>query len=818
MDIKTFLDNIHEHACCPVCKTTFTNPKQLPCLHSFCLHCLQRIQQTSGIRDTISCPECRRKFGIPGNGDLNAFPTNFRINSLLDALPVTECNTGGIKCGNCEKTSGESSYCFTCRSFWCDDCLPLHNRIKTFRDHHALALKDFKDEDFENILKQPTLCGKKGHEKKELEFFCQVCEITICNACALLDHEGHAKILLENVAEERKARVNAAIESKKRRALEKMTRIAKIDGKCMSIQEQAARVKNDVQQFADRFIAAVEAQKNHIFDEVEYKMRESLQLLEDQRRPIHCQKLGTRWRLRVRTKAIMAANSYKKMYGDKETCSNISIMSLRIFGARLETYSVLCNLEQNFLFIMSSSRLLSKEVKMQETEIEKAEMILKRSVNAQIMQPHELLDKIANEKFEEEDSADCDIEHVMAFFFEGNEKLIDDLKVQQIGCFESFLTKTSPEDSSAQGKGMREGTVGLKAEIVVTTRNSQKGQCYHEYDRVTLEIRNREGCVGAIKPQIQDNKDGTYKISYFAKETGTCQASLKVNGEHVLGSPFEVRIKRRQFRPVFSLRQRGFRFHPVTWGVAVNDKDEIAVSAHGNHRVQIFASDGTHLRSFGKKGNQQGEFDSPAGIAFHNDKILVADRMNHRVQLFSDHGDYLNHFGEKGSRDHQLQFPRGLSIDSDGNIVVADRDNNLIKIFSLDGRFLRSIGTEGSVIFPHHCIQQDNYLIVSDRGDHCIKIFNREGRFLYKFGKQGIGDGEFDEPGCLAVDKAGHLLVCDSSNHRVQVFKLSGEFVTKFGAYGRRAGEFNRPVSAEVLSNGKIIVTEFGNDRVQIFE
>ena len=30
----------------------------------------------------------------------------------------------------------------------------------------------------------------------------------------------------------------------------------------------------------------------------------------------HCQKLGTRCRLCVRTKAIMAANSYKKMYGD----------------------------------------------------------------------------------------------------------------------------------------------------------------------------------------------------------------------------------------------------------------------------------------------------------------------------------------------------------------------------------------------------------------------------------------------------------------------------------------------------------------------
>ena len=39
----------------------------------------------------------------------------------------------------------------------------------------------------------------------------------------------------------------------------------------------------------------------------------------------------------MRNKAIMAANLDKKMYGDKETCSNISIMSLRIFGDRLET-------------------------------------------------------------------------------------------------------------------------------------------------------------------------------------------------------------------------------------------------------------------------------------------------------------------------------------------------------------------------------------------------------------------------------------------------------------------------------------------------
>ena len=173
MDIQTLLHNLHEEVCCSVCMTKFTDPKQLPCLYSFCLHCLQRIQQTSGIRETISCPECRQNFRIPGDGHLNTLPTNFRINSLLDVLAIKECNASGVKCGNCDKRSGESYYCFQCCSFWCDDCISLHNGIRVNKEHHALALKDFQDQDFENILKRPAFCGEAGHEKKELEFFCR---------------------------------------------------------------------------------------------------------------------------------------------------------------------------------------------------------------------------------------------------------------------------------------------------------------------------------------------------------------------------------------------------------------------------------------------------------------------------------------------------------------------------------------------------------------------------------------------------------------------------------------------------------------------
>ena len=743
MDIKTFLDNIYEHVCCPVCTNRFTKPKQLPCLHSFCLHCLQRIQAISRSRDTILCPECRENFAIPGNGDLNTLPTNFRLNSLLDALPVTECKTSGVKCGNCDKRRQESAYCFTCCSFWCDDCLPLHNRIKTFKEHHALALKDFRDEDFENVFKQPTFCAK--HEKKELELFCRVCKTTICNSCALIDHEGHVKIALEDAAKEQRLRINRAIESKKAKAEKKETRIAKLSENCTRVQEDAARVKSDVQQFADNLIATIEAKKNKIFDAIEKKATQYLERL------------------------------------------------------------------------LHKSQEIEEKMKRDQIAIEKCDKMLKRSTNPQIMQPNEFLNQLFEEESEQEDTVDLDGENVIVFAFERNEELFNDVYAKRLG----FLKrKTKPKESTVEGKGISEGTVGLMAKIVVITRNIMGEQVYDQNNRVTMEIRNHDGQDCSTKPQIHDNKDGSYQISYFAKETGTCQASVKVNAQHVRGSPFKTEFKPRLFKPVLSFGKQGSApgMFNCPWGIAVNDKDEIAVTDRGNHRIQMFRSDGTHLRSFGRRGNQQGQFIFTTGITFYNNNIIVSDTSNDRIQIFDDQGHYLHQFGENGELNHMLYNPHGLSVDSDGNIIVADSNNKSIKIFTLNGQFLRTIGEQGSFIAPVHCIQHGNYFIVSDIGDTCIKVFDKQGKFLYSFGTMGAGDAEFKSPFCLSVDKAGHLLVCDASNDRVHVFTLNGEFITKFGATGKENEKMKWPISTAFLSNGRIIVTGGGSNRVHVFE
>ena len=465
---------------------------------------------------------------------------------------------------------------------------------------------------------------------------------------------------------------------------------------------------------------------------------------------------------------------------------------------------------------------IENKVKNIETAVGKSETLIKRSTNAELAQIDKTLSTIIPKEVDiEREQVDCDLEGLRQFFFEQNESLKTKTNDEGIGFIRTFSSRTKVDQSIAEGRGFTEAIVGIQANFVLTTRNAEGQQCYEKRDRVTVEIKTHKGHDCATEVRVQDRKDGSYNISYFAKESGICEAVVKVNEEQVRGSPFPVQVKPRQFRPVLSFGQRGSstRMLNQPWGVAVNERDEIAVTESANSRVQVFSSDGTYLRSFGRKGNKQGEFDRPSGITIHEtNNIIVVDKGNHRVQLFSEQGEYLSQFGGKGNLDHQLSNPLGLSVDSKGNIIVADTGNKSMKIFSPDGHYLSKFRGEGSFTSPIHCIQYEKYLIVSDSEEHCIKMFDRNGNFLYKFGKRGKGNGEFINPRCLSINKAGHVMVCDASNHRVQVFELSGKFITKFGSQGVSKGEFDMPIATAVLSDGRIVVSDFNNHRIQIFE
>ncbi|XP_068713161.1 E3 ubiquitin-protein ligase TRIM71-like [Montipora foliosa] len=460
---------------------------------------------------------------------------------------------------------------------------------------------------------------------------------------------------------------------------------------------------------------------------------------------------------------------------------------------------------------------IQQEMNMIESALEKAEKLLTQSTDVEVVQLKKPLQTIL-ERVGQLQPYKLDPASLFELVFMENNKILKTIIGGSIGLLK-FRSTTDAGESFANGKGLNEGTVGREAQFNLTTRNAAGERCYNNNDNITVELRDQRG-QECITPFLVDayNKDGTYKISYSSTFVGKCNLSVEVNGQHIRGSPFSVLIKSFNVKPILSFGKKGSKdgMFEYPWGVAVNSRDEIAVTSY--HKVQIFDCKGNFLRSFGRQGSDKGQFENPKGIAFGEDEnIYVLDSGNDRIQIFNEEGRYISMIGGDGSLDSQLGYTtRGLSLDSNGNIIVA---GHFIQFFSPDGKLLRKIGGPSCLSHPLHCVQSGDYLIVSDCAqhwsDHSVKVFTREGDYKYQFA--GTRNREFHWPCSLLVTKSGHLLVCDYRNSRVQVFEVNGKFVDQFGKRGSNLGQFQGPSSVALLSNGQIVVSDRGNHRIQIF-
>ena len=100
------------------------------------------------------------------------------------------------------------------------------------------------------------------------------------------------------------------------------------------------------------------------------------------------------------------------------------------------------------------------------------------------------------------------------------------------------------------------------------------------------------------------------------------------------------------------------------YDVAINSAGQVAVSDLSNHRVDVFAADGTFLRAFGKE------------VAPASDVCTIAGCQK----------------GKESGLAGALPSPSAIAVSASGNLYVADTANNRINEFSFDGAFIRAFG------------------------------------------------------------------------------------------------------------------------------
>ena len=182
-------------------------------------------------------------------------------------------------------------------------------------------------------------------------------------------------------------------------------------------------------------------------------------------------------------------------------------------------------------------------------------------------------------------------------------------------------------------------------------------------------------------------------------------------------------------------------------------------------------------------------------------------------------------WASSGNGDGQLTAPFAIVRDNDGNFYVSDSGNDRIQKFDSNGTYSTQFGTTGSGDGEFNVprgivINRDlGRLYVVDSGNQRVEIFDistATPSFISSFGTSGTGDGQFDTPVGVAYD-SGSVYVVDSELDRVQQFDPDGVYIAQFGTSGNGNGEFNFPQSIVFGGAGNFFVVDSGNNRIQKF-
>jgi DNA-binding beta-propeller fold protein YncE len=167
----------------------------------------------------------------------------------------------------------------------------------------------------------------------------------------------------------------------------------------------------------------------------------------------------------------------------------------------------------------------------------------------------------------------------------------------------------------------------------------------------------------------------------------------------------------------------------------------------------------------------------------------------------------------------QFRSPVGVTLDDNLNIYVSDPDQGSIQVFDRNEKPLRSIPTKDKLERPTTMAFDKirKRLYVVDVKGHKIGVFAPDGTFITSFGKRGDGDGEFNFPSAVAVNRKGEIIVADSMNARIQIFDGEGKFLRKFGRRGDGPSDFQIMKGVAVDSDDNIYVSEGKGNKMLIF-
>lgn len=193
------------------------------------------------------------------------------------------------------------------------------------------------------------------------------------------------------------------------------------------------------------------------------------------------------------------------------------------------------------------------------------------------------------------------------------------------------------------------------------------------------------------------------------------------------------------------------------------------------------------------------------------------------AQAIDQPGDWILEKKYSGDPQFPADAPHGVAVDrATGDIVFTDRAKSQLIKLDRNGDLIFRVGDlgNGNGFFNEPtgvAVDKQGNIYVADTANHRIQKFSSGGQYLLQWGEPGSNNGQFKSPHGLAVDSFGNVLVADTGNHRIQKFTTAGTYTGKWGSLGGGEKQFDSPEAIAVDPAGNIVVADTLNHRVQAF-
>ena len=631
---------------CMICYEAYTNPRVLPCQHTFCYGCLQqhiRIQNQQHEDATrrafltstyIKCPTCREQVLVPHNG-VDGFRHDFKVARIAEIIRSTEsCHQVAQQrdCEVCTVSGGveiaSTNYCSTCARYFCSACSHRHRTKAVFADHKLAKLS--QDPDREDA------CDVHKHEK--LEYFCQSCLVSICGLCAMTDHDTHDVMdltkCMENYRNEIK-RLGTLLSHQQGNLASSM---AKLNACEKQLQQAHATSTAALSQRVEELVADIKEQERHL-------------------------RVTLKGRLAIENEAV-------KLDKDKIEFRIVTVRHLQDIASTLMVNGV------NPRNITAYDEL-----------IEKIRNTLTDNIDPTC--------QINNDEGNTDGHVTSDNEKVCSQFA-ASEQHVQLGKIIQFKMLEGKRSNINVE-INAQEEQIRPQSalhpsvyaVSGLPRVKFLFRFGRNGDGPGEFNSPRDVAIAPDGCM--LIADTHNNRIQVFDhLGNWVKVIGEGQVKpwgLAVTAEG------NIAVTDALTHTVKILNRNGKFLHQFgdfacPCGIACGDDGQLVVTDFFSKSASIHDSQGAMIKQFTARTNSDTYNSGASRVTVDKDgRIIISDIANHSIKIFDKGGKIL----QDVSRSKCLESPQGVATDDAGHIIVADGKSNQIVMLAPNGKFLKHL-------------------------------------------------------------------------------------------------------------------------------